>query len=490
VKVLHAIHGFLPEYEGGTELYVRELARALEPMGHPSEVLAGSGVTAREERLEREEVDGRVVHRLRRSGGTHERWDASHSTTAQRLVDGLLRQLRPDVVHVHHWKRLTRDLVARCRAAGIPVVLTFHDLWSTCAREFRMRGGAFCGARFLEVDCERCVIREPWQEDDEVLRALASFRDDLADEVRLASARTAPTRAHRDRVAALHGLERESIRVLPLGPVRELRPCPRQGGFPDGPLRIGHWAHMDHVKGSHVLLEAVRSLPDPSRVEVHLFGSLVTEAYGARMRGLAQGLPVELHGPFGASDLERAALDVAVVPSLTAESYSYVVDEAFDLGLPVLGSDLGALPERIGSAGAVFPAGDASALAALLAAILDDPGSLARQRAAVPRRERSMEEHALEVAGLYEEARSGALPGPPVDELARERERLALARDQLDRRRTALLDLEARAQYLVADTWKLQSDLVEARERIRRFEAELGEAATDTSRSRDPGPRR
>jgi len=55
--------------------------------------------------------------------------------------------------------------------------------------------------------------------------------------------------------------------------------------------------------------------------------------------------------------------EVVVVPSRWAEAFGLVAAEAMAAGAAVVVSDAGALPEVVGDAGRVFPAGDAAALA-------------------------------------------------------------------------------------------------------------------------------
>ena len=76
---------------------------------------------------------------------------------------------------------------------------------------------------------------------------------------------------------------------------------------------------------------------------------------------------------------------VAVVPSLY-EGFGLPAVEAMACGVPLVVSDGGALPEVAGDAARVVPAGNADALAAAIADLLDDPearqalGQRARQR--------------------------------------------------------------------------------------------------------------
>jgi glycosyltransferase involved in cell wall biosynthesis len=71
---------------------------------------------------------------------------------------------------------------------------------------------------------------------------------------------------------------------------------------------------------------------------------------------------------------------VAVVPSLWAEAFGLTVAEAMAAGVPVVASSVGGIPELIdqGETGMLVPPGDASALAAALRELLDDPARRAR----------------------------------------------------------------------------------------------------------------
>ena len=70
-------------------------------------------------------------------------------------------------------------------------------------------------------------------------------------------------------------------------------------------------------------------------------------------------------------------MDVLVLPSLGipswTEQFGLVLAQAMAMGIPVLGSDSGAIPEVIGRTDAIFPEGNAAALAALLETVLSSP---------------------------------------------------------------------------------------------------------------------
>jgi glycosyltransferase involved in cell wall biosynthesis len=111
---------------------------------------------------------------------------------------------------------------------------------------------------------------------------------------------------------------------------------------------------------------------------------------------------VHFTGRLRADELDAAIAraSIAVVPSLGGEVFGLVVAENMLRGLPVVASDLGAFQEVLGSTGLTFETSNASALAAQIRRLLDDPalraslGRQARQRAmALCNLQRMLEAH-------------------------------------------------------------------------------------------------
>ncbi len=172
---------------------------------------------------------------------------------------------------------------------------------------------------------------------------------------------------------------RGALRVLPLG-VDPSRFTPTAGATgPSRPLRVGYVGRLTAQKGVDVLIRAVAARPD-----------LRLEVVGA---GPEAGALAELIAHLGLTDrvVQRGfarqeelpeiyrGFDVLAVPSLPKpgllEQFCRVAVEAMASGVPVVASNIGALPEVVGDAGVLVPPGDPSALAAALGGLLDDPGS-------------------------------------------------------------------------------------------------------------------
>lgn len=503
MKILKIVHGFPPECTGGTERHVLRLAREMVSQGHEVHILCGSqqgaGPVAADANLVHGSFEGLPVHRLHRPGLFLDNWEKSLAPEVEPLFDWLIRDLRPDLVHVHHWIRLTRNLVELAHDRGVPAVATLHDLWTSCPRAFRMRDGSFCSLEMGPVNCLGCAPAGENMSDEEQRRELALFRDDIKNELDLARRLIVPTVAHRD-VLLKHAPHLAGrFRVIPHGNVSELRRRkPSRSSFPAGPLRIGHWGHLSHTKGFDILLEAVRSSRHRQDIELHIFGEMIYPTEKARFEELAEGLAITWHGAYKPADLARVPLDLAVITSRCSESWSFVLDEAFLLGLPVVVADRGALKERVGGAGTTFLAESAPDLAASLGEIFRQPKLLDLWRSRIPELP-ALGEHTYRMLALYREVLSSEAPLPVTRQQLRNRRMLVRSwqlegrnrrletelgvvrnlRDDVTRASKTMEEMQYYHGEKDKELTRLTTEVRELRERESRIREEATKAATD-----------
>jgi phosphatidylinositol alpha-mannosyltransferase len=123
------------------------------------------------------------------------------------------------------------------------------------------------------------------------------------------------------------------------------------------------------------------------------FARLAADRPGLRLLVAGRGEPDDAVGDLPASVRERIvflgmvseqdkarmlrSVDVYVAPNTGGESFGMILTEAMAAGTPVVASDLDAFRRVLdgGRAGALFPNGDAEALAATLARLLDEPAT-------------------------------------------------------------------------------------------------------------------
>jgi glycosyltransferase involved in cell wall biosynthesis len=406
VRVALACPNFPPEFLGGTERVVLGLARGLRDLGDEVVVLTGSDRPHEGQDVVREEYDGFPVRRLPRHPDEVYGLDLRRPRL-QRICDAVLKAERIDVLHVHHWALLTTGIVRGARAAGVAVVATLHDMWATCPRFFRRPpAGVQCPPAAGREPCVGCVRLALSHLDEAAVRTGLAARDaEVRAELQAARHLTVPSEACRLGIVR-HLPWSGRVEVVPHGllePVGDHEPEPRGSGR----VRIGTFGNLVEEKGVMLLVWACRGIPD---AELHLHGPFLEAEFERRVREKAAEFGVQLicHGPYDASGPHPArAIDLAVFPSLCAETYGLVVEEALARGVPVVVSDRGALSERIGNGGVAVSVDELGPLERTLRELCADPTRIAALRQGIPREFTTVRDAAARYRELYETARRG-----------------------------------------------------------------------------------
>ncbi|MFP6583754.1 MAG: glycosyltransferase [Candidatus Hydrogenedentota bacterium] len=150
-------------------------------------------------------------------------------------------------------------------------------------------------------------------------------------------------------------------------------------GIADGTLLVGGVGRLEPVKGFCYLLEAALEFTECS--EPITFVHAGTGSLENELHALAKPLGDRFRFLGLRNDISRvmAGLDILVVPSLN-EGMGRVVLEAGAAGTPVIGSEVGGIPEVVhdGHTGLIVPPRDASALVTAIEGLLATPSLLNR----------------------------------------------------------------------------------------------------------------
>lgn len=171
------------------------------------------------------------------------------------------------------------------------------------------------------------------------------------------------------------------VEVMPqMGVDPQLFAPPPISSTPTTPLRIGFLGRLAHSKGIDLIFTAVAGLCDRGiDSQIIIAGAGAEEA---TLRKLAADLQIAdrivWRGavPHHQAPAELSQFDVLVLPSRSTatwkEQFGHVLIEAMSMGIPVVGSDSGEIPNVIGRADLVFPEEDVTALTDILARLSDD----------------------------------------------------------------------------------------------------------------------
>ena len=265
-----------------------------------------------------------------------------YSWSAHRRIVQALDSFRPDVLHIHNFMpTLSPSVFFAARQAGVPVVQTLHNYRLLCANAQLFREGGVC---------ESCVeqrsflpgVRHACYRDSYVGSAvvggtmalhalLGTWTDRVARYIVLSE--FAAAKLGEFRVPA------EKIRVKPNFVVDH--------GTGDGGGDFGLFVgRLSHEKGLGTLIAADRlqSLPFPIRIA----GDGPMRAAVERACG-REGSRLIYAGPQTEAGVRRLmkAAHVLLAPSLWYEGFPMVMVEALSLGLPVIASNIGGLPEIV-----------------------------------------------------------------------------------------------------------------------------------------------
>ncbi len=332
---------------GGIERHIAHLAPALAARGHEVEAACApdSTLAAR--------VGVPIIPIRLRS-----QWDLRALAAYLRLF----RSRRYDVVHTHFSPDYVMPALAARRVGQRGLVMTRHLALTWSRQKARRYLGLYDHAIGVSEAVRRALVESGMPE---------AF----------------VTTAH----SGCPGLEANAPRAL----VRQYL------GIPDGVFAVGFFGRLVEEKGVQYLVEAARRLDDGC--QVHVFGE---GKHRAELERLALGEPVVFHGRVDDVADNMAAMDAVAMPSVWAEAFSVAALEAMSLGMPVVASNVGGIPEAIedGVCGLLVPKEDPKALAEALSRLRDDPEFAQKLGCAARERQRSrftVERMAERVEAVY-----------------------------------------------------------------------------------------
>jgi glycosyltransferase involved in cell wall biosynthesis len=328
------------------------------------------------------EALGHEVIRFGRSSDEIEQWPAVKkaslpariiwSRETRRDLKAVLREHRPEVVHVHNtFPLLSASVLYACRDARVPVVATIHNYRLACANGTFYRGG---------VVCHDCAHGLP-------VRAVlhGCYRGSQAATAPVALATSLHRQAWRSLVSAyifISASQRDLLQGAGLAPGRVFvrynliprRSRPRIARTPT----VVYAGRLDEAKGARLLMAGWdRYLADSGEPGLNLAiaggGPL-----GDEVAAWASARPsVELKGQLSSEQCAEliSSARAVLLPSTWEETFGLVAVEAMAAGVPPIAAGHGSFTELItpGVDGVLFSPGDPAALALAIADVDRNP---------------------------------------------------------------------------------------------------------------------
>ncbi|MCW5719622.1 MAG: glycosyltransferase family 4 protein [Devosia sp.] len=286
-----------------------------------------------------------------------------YSREAQHGISALIEAFQPDIAHAHNvYHHLSPSIFKTLKDAGVPTVMTAHDLKIACPSYKMLSHGKICekcrNGNITQVLLNRCAkdsvaLSGLLMVESAVHRLLGLYRKTL-DRI------VVPSRFYRDKFIEW-GWPAELLEHIPNFVDPSFLAAERQAEG-DYYLFAGRLAPE---KGIATLIDAVAM----SKVRLVVAGTGPDDA-ALRAQAARSGADIVFVGHKSGTELHRliGAARALVLPSQWYENAPVSLLEAYGMGRPVIGTDIGGIPELIeaGQTGLIARMGDAESLAAAL----------------------------------------------------------------------------------------------------------------------------
>lgn len=276
-----------------------------------------------------------------------------HSREAVAKLDALLTKERPDIAHLHNiYHQLTPSIIPVLKKHGVKVVMTLHDYKLICPAYLALKHGKIC------IDCGGQDFWKPFlsncqrSKSQSLLLSLEALWHKWKKSYNGVDLFISPSQFLADLTSMR--FSKNKIKVLTNGiNIDEYVASYHDDGY------ALYFGRISKEKGIKTLLEAHKNLKESISLKVVGTGPLDDEFSSLYSSA-------EFLGHKTGKELNNLISNAAyvIVPSEWNENCSMVVLEAMALGKPVIGSNIGGIPEQIddGKTGFLFEMGNVKQL--------------------------------------------------------------------------------------------------------------------------------
>lgn len=358
----------------------------------------------------------------------------------EEISETVFSEEQPDVIHIHDPRLLTVSVIDIIKACGIPVIKTVHNYFDLCPQgEFFFRGESICTDDQNGKKCRECMSSLP-EESFMKERISNTFRGSFIhpylkrlwrimrnsnnpDDNHGSGLLPYPEESYRTRrnyclerlrmldvihcystrsceILMDYGVPDDKMVVIPISSdsIRDIH-----NSFPstmDYPVVFGYLTGQSRIKGYELILEAF-SMIDQSKAKLIAYGFDEPQLFQKKYRHLN----AEFHGSYRTGDLNHilGRIHVGLVPSIWEEVFGIVGIEFLAAGVPVIGSDIGGIPEWLKDRenGLLVRVNDSRDLLNKMEMCINDMGIVSEMSRNI-RLWKSMEDHVKEIEELYE----------------------------------------------------------------------------------------
>jgi GT2 family glycosyltransferase/glycosyltransferase involved in cell wall biosynthesis len=262
----------------------------------------------------------------------------------------VLSGLKIDIVHIRHLIKHSFDLPRVSKNLGIPTIISFHDFYFVCpSHNLLDENYVYCAGECTEGNGQ-CFVGDDLKDLPILKEFVPQWRKAVSELFSNISAFVTTTEAVKDIYTSIYPelLERD-FKIIEHG--RDFDEVTAENNYEvpskDSPVKIIFPGNLNIVKGSE-LIKNIKKQDVNNRLEFHFMGMVALHSSDMEDYGIH-------HGTYKRDEfcMEVAKIKPSFIGILTicSETYCHTLSEAWNCGVPVLSTKIGALEERVNQNG-------------------------------------------------------------------------------------------------------------------------------------------
>ncbi len=296
-----------------------------------------------------------------------------YSFEARKKIDRLLDAFKPDIVHLHIFQhQLSASILPEMKKRNIPIVYTAHDLKSVCPNYKMLSNNLICeeckGGNYYNCFKKRCVKNSSLKS---MVNVIEMYFHHYKKYYELIDIIITPSNFYRKKLVEFGFPEEKVIHVPNFVDEDLFSPTYNHHGY------FIYLGRLSEEKGVLTLLNAMKLVPSGKLVIIGT-GPLEEDIKNkisssnisnVKLVGFQTGEPLKQY-------IENSMF--SIIPSEWYENGPISLIENFACGKPVIGADIGGIPEHIsdGVDGLIFSSGDHVDLAKKINILLTEKDNL------------------------------------------------------------------------------------------------------------------
>lgn len=264
------------------------------------------------------------------------------SVKYRQIINNILISFNIDLIHVHHTIDHTFDIFYAAEELNIPICMTLHDYYHICPTINLLNHELqYCHGIINNDVCTQCLNKKLGYGSN----ILDKWQKEVKKIFEICDAIFVPNSSVKD--IYLKHYSNIKVKVIEHG-VDKLEKIPKTN--PNGKFNVAFIGGLAPYKGSILAHDMILKNKDRN-IKWHIFGII-----GDQLLLNINRKDLYRHGIYDRSEiyslLNEYNIDLVCILSIWPETYCYTLTEAWQAGMPVLVTEIGALGERVKNTGA------------------------------------------------------------------------------------------------------------------------------------------